>query len=111
MAKAPSVTGARTAVRRPEKIDTGKTLGMQRETFVALLFLTPAFIGFLVFYLIPALRGVYLSFTDFNLLRNSGSWIGLRNYNAMIHDTLFWNALWITFKYVVINIGIQTVLA
>jgi multiple sugar transport system permease protein len=111
MAKAPTVGGTRTAVRRPAKTDTGKTLGMQRETFVALMFLTPAFIGFLVFYLIPALRGVYLSFTDFNLLRNSGEWIGLRNYQAMLKDTLFWNSLWVTFKYVVINIGIQTILA
>ena len=53
MAKAPTVGGTRTAVRRPAKTDTGKTLGMQRETFVALMFLTPAFIGFLVFYLDP----------------------------------------------------------
>ena len=29
----------------------------------------------------------------------------------MLQDALFWNALWVTFKYVVINIGIQTVLA
>ena len=54
---------------------------------------------------------MYLSFTDFNLLRNSGEWIGLRNYQAMLQDTLFWNSLWVTFKYVVINIGIQTILA
>ena len=67
-----------------------------------------AFIGFVVFYAYPALRGFYLSFTDFDLLKNSGSWVGLDNYQALLQDTLFWNALWITFKYVVINIGIQT---
>ena len=33
------------------------------------LFLLPAFIGFVVFYAYPALRGFYLSFTDFDLLR------------------------------------------
>jgi multiple sugar transport system permease protein len=81
------------------------------EARTALVFLLPAFVGFLVFYAIPAVRGFYLSFTDFDLLKNSGSWVGLDNYKAMLQDTLFWNALWITFKYVIINIGIQTVLA
>src|SRR5436309_15650787 len=84
---------------------------LQPETRTALLFLLPSFIGFLVFYAIPAVRGFYISFTNWDLLKQSGSWIGLDNYRAMLQDPLFWNALWITFKYVVINIGIQTVLA
>jgi multiple sugar transport system permease protein len=84
---------------------------MSKETRTALLFLLPSFVGFVVFYAYPSLRGFYLSFTDFNLLRNSGEWIGLDNYKAMLQDALFWNALKVTFVYVVINIGIQTVLA
>ncbi len=89
----------------------GAALRFDSDTRAAALFLLPAFVGFVVFYAYPALRGFYLSFTDFDLLRNSGSWVGLDNYQAMFQDTLFWNALWITLKYVVINIGIQTVLA
>jgi multiple sugar transport system permease protein len=84
---------------------------MRGDTLVALLFLLPSLIGFLVFYAYPAVRGFYLSFTNFDLLRNSGEWVGLRNYRAMLTDALFWNALWVTVKYVVINIGVQTVLA
>ena len=60
---------------------------------------------------IPRCAGFYLSFTNFDLLRNDGDWVGLDNYKTLLQDTLFWNALWITFKYVIINIGIQTVLA
>jgi multiple sugar transport system permease protein len=96
---------ARTSRAKP------RTARINPETRTALLFLLPSFIGFVVFYAYPALRGFYLSFTDFNLLRNSGEWVGLRNYQGLISDALFWNALWITFKYVIINIGIQTVLA
>jgi multiple sugar transport system permease protein len=84
---------------------------MNRDTRAALLFLAPSLLGFIVFYVYPSLRGLYLSFTDFDLLRNDGDWIGLQNYQAMLQDALFWNALWVTFKYVVINIGIQTILA
>jgi multiple sugar transport system permease protein len=86
-------------------------LRISAETRTAWLFLLPSLIGFLVFYAYPALRGFYLSFTNFDLLRNSGEWIGTRNYQLMFKDALFWNALWVTLKYVVINIGIQTVLA
>ena len=37
----------------------------------AMLFLIPAFIGFIAFFAWPTVRGVYLSFTEFNLLRAS----------------------------------------
>jgi multiple sugar transport system permease protein len=102
------------AVRRPAAArpkTKRRALRFNAESRAALAFLLPSLIGFVVFYAYPALRGFYLSFTDFDLLRNSGEWIGLRNYQALLSDALFWNALWITFKYVVINIGIQTVLA
>jgi multiple sugar transport system permease protein len=75
------------------------------------MFLLPSLIGFVLFYLYPTLRGIYLSFTDFNILRNAGDFVGLQNYQDMLGDLLFWNALWVTFKYVVINIAVQTVLA
>jgi multiple sugar transport system permease protein len=88
-----------------------RTRRINGETRAAILFLLPATIGFVVFYAYPALRGFYLSFTNFDLLRNDGDWVGLDNYRTLLGDTLFWNALWITFKYVIINIGIQTVLA
>src|SRR3954471_21514514 len=101
------------AVGQPARTRAAKTRSfrLKRETTAALLFLLPSFIGFVVFYAYPALRGIYLSFTDFDLLKNSGSWVGLNNYKALLSDTLFWNALWVTFKYVIINISIQTVLA
>jgi len=84
---------------------------LRPDTRWAIVFLLPSFIGFLIFFFYPTLRGLYLSFTNFDLLRNSGHWIGLRNYQEMFSDALFWNALKVTVKYVIINIGIQTVLA
>ena len=105
---------ATTTVGRPaaaRKRVAKRSARLTPETKVAALFLLPSFIGFVVFYAYPALRGFYLSFTDYNLLSQEGHWIGLQNYKGMLQDALFWNALGITFKYVVINIGIQTVLA
>jgi multiple sugar transport system permease protein len=77
---------------------------------VAMIFLAPATLGFVVFYIWPTLRGAYLSFTEYSLLE-APKFNGLDNYRRMIHDSFFWNALGVTVEYVVINIGVQTVLA
>ena len=77
---------------------------------VAMIFLAPATLGFVVFYIWPTLRGAYLSFTEYSLLQ-APDFNGLANYERMAQDSLFWNALVVTVEYVVINIGVQTVLA
>ncbi len=40
---------------------------------VALFFIAPAALGFLAFYLIPSLRGIWFSFTDQNLIGGGSS--------------------------------------
>lgn len=80
------------------------------DTRLALLFIAPALIGFVVFLVWPTLRGIYLSFTEFNLL-TPPRFNGLDNYVRMVQDPIFWNALGVTLYYVAINIGLQTILA
>jgi multiple sugar transport system permease protein len=63
-----------------------------------------------VFFLWPALRGLYLSFTDYSLLTPPNP-VGFANYQRMVDDPLFWNSLKVTLQYVAINIGLQTVVA
>ncbi len=77
----------------------------------AFWFLLPALVGFVAFYLYPALRGLYISFTDWNLIANRGNWVGTDNYDRLFNDRQVWESLKITFKYTVINIASQTVLA
>jgi multiple sugar transport system permease protein len=91
-----------------------KTVAVRRKSksdfLTAIPFIAPAFLGLLVFVLIPGARGVYLSFTEYNIFRPA-EFTGLENYQRMFADERFWNALWVTLQYVVINIGFQTVLA
>ncbi|ACQ81062.1 binding-protein-dependent transport systems inner membrane component [Beutenbergia cavernae DSM 12333] len=77
---------------------------------IALAFLVPAAIGLVVFYIWPALRGLYFSFTTYQVL-TPPEWVGGENYSRMFDDPLFWNALWVTAYYVLLNIGIQTLVA
>ena len=77
---------------------------------LALLFIAPATVGLVAFFIWPTLRGIYLSFTSYNLLTEP-QWTGLANYRRMFTDSVFWNACGVTLEYVLINIGLQTIVA
>ena len=81
-----------------------------QEIGIALLLILPSLFGFLVFFAVPAVRGLFISFTDWDLLTPPKS-VGLANYAALFSDPDFWNALKVTVLYVLWNIPIQTVLA
>nr|WP_246348959.1 sugar ABC transporter permease [Nesterenkonia xinjiangensis] len=74
------------------------------------MFILPAAIGLVVFYFWPLVRGIWLSFTSWDIL-TPARFVGLANYQEMIGDPVFWNAVRVTLIYVVINIGVQTVVA
>jgi multiple sugar transport system permease protein len=77
------------------------------EILVATIFILPSFLGFLLFYAIPAVRGVFISFTDWNLLSDP-SYVGFDNFQTLVKDEEFWNSLKVTIQYVLWNIPIQT---
>jgi multiple sugar transport system permease protein len=96
----PARTGTATKKRPRTRDDTG----------LAVLFILPALLGFVVFMVWPTVRGIYLSFTKFNLL-TPAKFNGVDNYKRMVQDPVFWNALKVTVYYVVLNIGVQTIVA
>lgn len=83
---------------------------LDNETFVAYLFILPAMIGFGLFYALPAVRGLFISFTDWDLLTDA-NFIGIQNYSELLRDREFWHSMRVTAYYVVLNIPIQTFLA
>ncbi|WP_456286827.1 sugar ABC transporter permease [Microbacterium sp. JZ70] len=77
---------------------------------IALLFIAPALVGLIAFYLVPTVRGLFLSFTQYSVL-DEPRWVGVENYARIAQDPLFWNALGVTVQYVLINIVLQTAIA
>jgi multiple sugar transport system permease protein len=77
----------------------------------ALVFILPAAIGFGVFYLWPTLRGLYLSFTNYDGSNRAASLVGLTNYTKLFNDPVLGKSLLVTLEYVVINIVLQTIAA
>lgn len=68
------------------------------QTRAAWLFLAPSLVALAVFVAYPMARAAYLSFTEFNLLRDP-EWVGLRNYADILGDGKALNALGNTLVY------------
>jgi len=76
-----------------------------RTSFTAAyFFLTPALLAILIFFFIPVLAALLMSFTDFNIYSLGNfkyvRFIGLKNYLDLFNDALFWQALKNTFYFV-----------
>lgn len=80
------------------------------ETATAMLFIVPSFIGLLLFTMVPAARGLWISLTNWDLLREP-KFIGMANYEKLMGDELFWSSLGRTLYYVLLNIPLETALA
>nr|WP_249417141.1 sugar ABC transporter permease [Streptomyces sp. TS71-3] len=70
---------------------------------MAWLLITPAVAGFLVFFAYPAARGVYYSFTSFHILVPA-RWVGLANWDELLHDGVFWHSLGVTVYFVALSV-------
>ena len=81
-----------------------------QDTLTAWLFILPSLIGFIVFYAVPAVRGLYFSFTDWDMLSDP-KFVGFENYVKIFQDKQFWRSLQVTAYYVLLNIPTQTILA
>jgi len=70
----------------------------RREAVSFYLAISPWLLGFLAFTAGPMLLSLFASFTNWDLLTDP-SWIGLSNYNDLLHDASFWQSLKVTFTY------------
>lgn len=70
---------------------------------LAWLLITPAVVGFLVFFAYPTVRGLYFSFTTFHIL-TPAKWVGLANFRELIHDSVFWHSLGVTAYFVAVSV-------
>lgn len=83
-----------------------------REMFSTSVFLSPWVITFLVFSAYPLLYSLYLSFTEYNPLTGlAPQWVGLDNYERMLSDQRFLQALKNTFIFVIGTIPVTTTIS
>lgn len=65
------------------------------------LFLGPYLLLFIVFMLLPAIAGISISFTHWEIL-GTPSYAGLSNYHEISADPLFWRSVWNTLYFMIL---------
>jgi len=81
-----------------------------RNRLIALGFLTPNLLGFLVFTMIPVGVGIGMGFFRWDGA-NEPVFIGIRNFARMFTDSMFHNALRVTFLYTALTVPVTIVLS
>ena len=74
----------------------------KREAHAGIVFVGPAVILFVFIRLVPTIYAFFLSFTQFNMVRDP-VWVGLGNYAKMIGDNEFFISLQNTLIYTFFN--------
>ena len=79
------------------------------ELLTAALLLAPFIVIYAVLFIYPSLRMVQVSFTNAPLI-GDGHFVGLQNFNRLLHDRLFSTAIWDTVYFVVLSVIPSTIL-
>ncbi len=82
----------------------------RHSLFTGLLWTAPWWLGFLLLLAGPMVISLYISFCDYPLLQPP-VFVGLANYQQLVHDAVFHKAVWNTVIYASTAIPVGTVLA
>ena len=74
---------------------------MRRKQTGFWLFIFPSLFAFVLVVLIPAVKGFYYSFTNWNGIGKNAAFVGFSNYIGLLKDTNFWNSFWFTFVFAI----------
>jgi multiple sugar transport system permease protein len=78
-----------------------------RQNRAGWAFVAPALVLIGVFFFVPVLAGLVLSFTDFDIYAigrpDTARFMGLENYRQVLSNPLFWKALGNTFLFVILG--------
>jgi multiple sugar transport system permease protein len=84
-----------------------ESTGTPKEARAAWWLLAPALGAIVLFFALPVVAGLLLSFTDFDLYAiadpGNARFVGLANYARLLRDPLFWKALGNTFLLVAVG--------
>lgn len=95
-------------VRIPQKMKSKK---YWIDTLWAYIYLLPAFIILGLFNFYPVVKSIYMSFFDWSLLRQEQFFIGFQNYQKLMADNTFRQAIINTSTYVVLYVPLTIGLA
>lgn len=82
-------------------VTSAQSKHQHKDNLVALIFMSPWILGFIIFTAGPMLVSLYLAFTNYDLF-TSPEWTGLANFERLLtRDTRFISSLQVTGNYVI----------
>ena len=109
MTQVPTSTKGGLATKRVA-LGSGLSWKVLRKQLPNYLFVLPHFFFFALFLLFPIFRGLQISLYDWKIMLKEQQFIGLANYQALMSDRIFWEALRHTANFVLITVTINIVL-
>ena len=103
MATHPDLT---TVAVPPRPIPKRRLTLAQRRTIIGYIFISPFILGFILWFLIPALASVYLTFHKWNLI-SPPQYVGLANLEQLLKDPLLPKSLKATFLYAFLSVPLS----
>jgi len=91
------------------KIKTELSAIFQKESFWAWVFILPAFLGTMIFIIVPIFTSFGLSFLNWNLISNP-EFAGFANYTELFKDPVFYKVLWNTLYYSLVTTAFSIIL-
>ncbi|MCA0294472.1 MAG: sugar ABC transporter permease [Actinobacteria bacterium] len=98
-------------VARSPKLPRQRVRYNRREALVGLAFISPWIVGFLVFTAGAMIYSLVLSFSNYNLARNTMAYAGWANYERLFTDPKLAAALSNTLVYVILAVPAEIVVA
>lgn len=89
---------------------TGQLTPAQRRNLTGWIFISPFVLGFILWWLIPALIALFLSVNEWNMIK-APEFIGLGNFEHMLNDPLLPQSLRATFLYTIVSVPLGLVLS
>ncbi len=90
---------------------TARRTRVSRNLRTALLFQVPMLVVLVSITIVPLIYGANLSLRSYSMVLPdmTGQWVGLANFQRMLHDGDFWHSLALTAIYVGVGVSIQLV--
>lgn len=76
-----------------------------------LFFCGPTVLIFTLVMIVPFIFGLFLTFTNWDGIARSYTFVGFDNYVKTVGDTAFWNSLWLTIQYVLFTVLLTNIIA
>lgn len=94
---------------KKKKISGNKKAGKRKMVRTFWLFIAPSGILFAIFFMIPLILNIFLSFTNYDGWKTM-DYIGIENYVETLSDNRFWTSLYKTFIYAIVNIPFKVMI-